>query len=64
MTYEDAVECDDISLNEALRELKRHGIHADYEGAELFDCETGETIAMADTDGQFSGSDILGWLGY
>lgn len=63
MTYEDAIECDDVTLSEALRELKRHGIVADHEGDELFDCATGETIAMG-KDGLFNGAEILGWLGY
>lgn len=63
MNYEDAIECDDISLSEAFSELKCHGITADHEGDELFDCVSGETIARG-KDGTFNGADILGWLGY
>jgi hypothetical protein len=63
MTYEDAIECDSISLSEALHELTKHFIVADFEGDEIFDCVSGETIAWG-TDGHFKGADILAWLGY
>lgn len=63
MSYDDAVTCEDITLNEAFAELKRHGVVADYEGDELFDCATGETIAMGKA-GLFCGADVLAWLGY
>lgn len=63
MTYEDAIECDSITLPEAFAELKRHGIYADHDGDELFDCATGETIAQG-KDGLFNGGEILAWLGY
>ena len=63
MTYEEACETM-VSRDEALAELARHYIVADYEGRELFDCVTGETIAWMNADNEVSGSDILGWLGY
>ncbi len=63
MTYDEAVDSEG-SLSEALNELKRHGITADYEGRELFDCHSGETIATADADGMYDGGKILAWLGY
>jgi hypothetical protein len=62
MSYEEATRAK-ISLGEAFAELQRHCIIADHEGDELFDCTTGETIAMG-KDGSFNGADILGWLGY
>lgn len=63
MTYDEAVDTE-VTLSEAFAELKRHGITADHEGRELFDCHSGENIAMADADGMFKGSEILAWLGY
>lgn len=63
MTYDEAVDSE-VTISEAFAELKRHGITADHEGRELFDCTTGETIAIADRDGMFNGGDILAWLGY
>lgn len=53
-----------VSRDEAFAELKRHGICADYDGAELFDCQSGETIAIADKNGDYAGADILTWIGY
>lgn len=54
----------DVTRNEAIAELAAHGIVADYEGNELFDCATGETIARCNADGEFSGGAILAYLGY
>lgn len=63
MTYDEAIDSR-VSRDEAIAELSVHGFVADYEGAELFDCASGETIAMAGPDGDFAGSDVLAWLGY
>lgn len=63
MNYEDAIEAF-ISRNEAIDELAAHGIMADYDGIELFDCVSGETIAFANQYGEYCGGDILVWLGY
>lgn len=63
MTFDEATEST-VTLNEALAELSAHGIAADYEGRELFDCHSGETITRADDAGLYSGGAILAWLGY
>lgn len=63
MDFETAMESL-VTLDEAIGELKRHGVVADYDGAELFDCATGETIAFCNADGDYAGADVLGFLGY
>lgn len=63
MTLEDAFDAE-VSVSEAIEECRKHGIVADYDAGELFDCATGETIAMANLDGMYSGGEVLAWLGY
>lgn len=62
MDYQTAIESY-VSVMAAIYELQAHGVVADYEGNELFDCRTGETIATI-RDGEVSGGDVLAWLGY
>lgn len=63
MDFETAMEAK-ISLNAAIAELARHGHKAvDYDAGELFDCATGETIALVN-NGEVCGGDVLAWLGY
>jgi hypothetical protein len=63
MDYETAIESF-VSRREAIDECARHGIVADYDGIELFDCASGETIAFANQYGEYAGADVLAWLGY
>lgn len=65
MDFETAMEST-VSRSEAIAEIAAHGFDADYDVAtgELFECSTGETIAMPNADGDYAGSDVLGWLGY
>lgn len=64
MTYADAYDCDDITAKEALRKLRRHGVLADLIDDRIVDCETNEVIARANEYGEFTGGDILDYLGY
>lgn len=63
MDFETAMDSE-VSLDEALNELAQHGITADFEGDELFDCQNGETIAWRQADGMYKGGDVLAYLGY
>ena len=66
MNYDEAV-TSKVSLGDAISELAKHGIIADYNdprsSGTLFDAETGEDIATI-KDGLVSGSQVLAWLGY
>lgn len=64
MTYDEAIETQ-VSLAEALREIRKHGFeaHAMQDGR-IVESATGETIASIDAMGAYSGADILAWLGY
>ena len=65
MDYETAIESF-VSRQEAIDELARHGVMADYDTVygDLFDCVTGEHIATANRYGEYAGADVLAWLGY
>lgn len=63
MTYLEALETE-VTATEACAECERHGFYADFDDSEVFDCATGETIALANSDGLYNGGDILAWLGY
>lgn len=65
MTYDEAIEAS-VSRDEVFAELTAHCVTADYDAAtgELFDCVTGETIAMPNAEGDYDGAAILSFLGY
>lgn len=63
MDFLTAIESD-VSLDEALNELAGHGVTADFEGDELFDCRNGQTIAWRQAGGMYQGGDVLAYLGY
>jgi hypothetical protein len=52
-----------VSLADALAELRRHGVSADFQDGRLIDADR-QLVAIADQHGEFSGEDILGYLGY
>lgn len=65
MSYDEAIDAM-VTRDEAIRECAAHGIVADWDidTAELFDCTSGETIAMPNRYGEYAGADVLAWLGY
>lgn len=52
MTYDEAIDCDDLTQEEIKRELKKH--HADFN-------EFINDVGIKDT---YTGSEVLNWLGY
>ncbi len=63
MDFETAMESN-VSINAAIAELARHGHKAiDFDDCELFDCVSGETIAVIN-GGCIAGNAVLAWLGY
>ncbi|MGO7323442.1 hypothetical protein GUK30_32845 [Rhizobium leguminosarum] len=65
MRYWDALEAT-VMAAEAIAECQRHDIKAcirESDGA-LIEEETGDVIAAADDEGEFSGEDVIGFLGY
>ncbi|NEJ83437.1 hypothetical protein GR268_44005 [Rhizobium leguminosarum] len=65
MRYFDALEAT-VTAAEAIAECQRHDIKAcirESDGA-LVEVETGDVIAAADDEGEFSGEDVVGFLGY
>lgn len=65
MRYWEALEAQ-VTGVEAIAECRRHEIAAeirDSDGA-LIEKETGEVIAEADDEGEYSGEEIIGFLGY
>jgi hypothetical protein len=62
MNYWEALEAT-VTLDEALDELRKHGVRAELADGRLIDSD-GELVAVADEDGEFSGEDIVGYLGY
>lgn len=65
MRYWEACEAQ-VSAEEAIEECRIHQIVALVRDADraLTDKETGDVIAYADEEGEYSGADILGYLGY
>jgi hypothetical protein len=63
MGFEEAMSAR-IDGAEAVAEIARHGVIADYEDGELFECRSGEVIAKAGRDGCYCGGAVLRWLGY
>ncbi|RVH69205.1 hypothetical protein CN198_14175 [Sinorhizobium meliloti] len=65
MRYFDAVEAT-VTAAEAIAECERHEMAAHVREADraLVDTETGDMIAMADDAGEYSGGDVIGFLGY
>ena len=72
-TVEDAMEAT-VTRSQAIRELRQHSVVVEWFDSDTSDsgrCELyavdddgGELIAKSDEYGMFSGSDILGFLGY
>ncbi|MGR9293670.1 hypothetical protein ACU8OS_35480 (plasmid) [Rhizobium leguminosarum] len=65
MRYFDALEAT-VTEADAIDECQRHDIKAcvrESDGA-LIEEETGDVIAMPIDDGDFSGEDVIGFLGY
>ncbi|TAT70055.1 hypothetical protein [Rhizobium ruizarguesonis] len=65
MRYWDALEAT-VTAAEAIAECQRHDIKAsvrESDGA-LIEEDTGEVIAAADDEGEFSGEAVIGFLGY
>lgn len=55
-----------VTAEEAIEECRLHEIEADVrqlDGA-LIDLQTNDVIAYVDEAGEYSGADILGYLGY
>ena len=66
MDYQQAIEST-ITIDQAITELSKHGIVADYNDptnlGTVFDATTGEDIATI-RNGAVAGADVLNWLGY
>jgi hypothetical protein len=65
MRYWEACEAQ-VTAEEAIEECRRHEIEAivrQLDGA-LIDLQTKDVIAYVDEAGEYSGADILGYLGY
>ncbi|TBG52605.1 hypothetical protein [Rhizobium leguminosarum] len=65
MRYWDALEAT-VTAAEAIAECQRHDIKAcvrESDGA-LIEEDTGDVIAAADDEGEFSGEAVIGFLGY
>lgn len=52
MTFDEAIECDDITIAEAKHELRKHGMEWDEFTSEVGTKET------------YTGREVLEWLGY
>lgn len=61
MTYEDAIE-EDVTILEAIREIRKHGFEPSIEGMNLV--ADGEVVATMTLDGTLPGKAVLDWLGY
>jgi hypothetical protein len=74
MDIEDAMECDEITVKQALRELDKHGVDAFVVGDrievhEVFTAQDGSKLVDVhifpiDVRGHVNGGDVLRWLGY
>ncbi|MGO7821185.1 hypothetical protein ACC684_28455 [Rhizobium ruizarguesonis] len=55
-----------MTADEAIEECRRHEIAAEVRESDraLIEKETGELIAEADEEGDYSGEQIIGFLGY
>jgi len=64
MTYDDAIEAM-ISVDDAIRECGAHGQHVgvSIDGRSIIDAYDNDLIATI-INGEVSGRDVLGWLGY
>lgn len=65
MRYWEACEAQ-VTAEEAIEECRLHDIEAvvrQLDGA-LIDLQTNDVIAYVDEAGEYSGADILGYLGY
>lgn len=65
MRYWEACEAQ-VTADEAIGECRKHGITAVVREPDnaLTDKDTGEVIGHPDDCGEFSGGDVLGFLGY
>jgi len=63
MTYDDAIDCTDITAGEALAEVRDHGFEPWTDEAGNIHAD-GEIVAQINADGTYNGADILAWLGY
>lgn len=65
MRYWEACEAQ-VTAKEAIAECRLHHIVAAVRDGDraLVDTETGDVIADADDEGEYYGSDILGYIGY
>jgi len=63
MEYEEAI-ATNVSVFEAINELKSHGVTAVFDGKYIVCKLSGERIAKASKDEEVKGATILNWLGY
>lgn len=55
-----------VTAEEAIAECRRHKIEAEIRDGDhaLIEMETGDVIANADENGEYSGEKIIGFIGY
>jgi hypothetical protein len=66
MTYDDAVECDEVTVEEAIAECRKHGIEAWRFGDLIITDGTNnrDVVCVIDSYGCVQGGELLAFLGY